>query len=84
MEESFLKNKSYGELQIKCKELLAMLVATVKTAKSNFSFFTFSLFSFLPSLFTFHFSLFVSLHYCHLPKTIPCLLICYLINIYTG
>jgi len=43
MEESFLKNKSYGELQIKCKELLAMFVATVKTAKSNFSFFTFSL-----------------------------------------
>jgi len=31
----FINKVIFGELQTKCKELLAMLIATVKTAKNN-------------------------------------------------
>jgi len=31
----FINEVIFGELQTKCKELLAMLIATVKTAKNN-------------------------------------------------
>jgi len=32
---NFIDEVIFGELQTKCKELLAMLIATVKTAKNN-------------------------------------------------